>query len=71
MKDYSKMTDDELEKAIRAIVNRSTSEEQVNQIAKDELGYPGGIAVCFSDPEPRMQMQMKMFMAHGKDRTLR
>lgn len=49
---WQDLTNDELRNAIRGIVNRSTSKEQVMQRAKDELGYPYNIAVRYSDPNP-------------------
>ncbi len=65
------LTNNELRSAIRGIVNRSTSKEQVMQRAKDELGYPYNIAVSYSEPNAAGQ-RMSMFMASAKNgETLR
>ncbi len=60
------LTNDELRRALRGIVNRSTSKEQVMRRAKDELGYPYNIAVTYSAPNAAGQ-RMSMFMASAKD----
>ena len=66
MANWQELTNNELRTAINVIVNRSTSAEQVNQCAKDELGYPYTIAVSYSEPN-EVGQRMSMFMAHAKD----
>ena len=60
------LTNRELAQAIRRIVNTSSSKEEVNRRAKDELDYPYSIDVSYSEPNSRGD-RMSMFMAHAKD----
>ena len=58
------MSDDELKKAIRSIIEKSSSEKEINQKAKDELGYGCRIAVSW-DGTGRM-FQAMFYNKEGK-----
>ena len=60
------LNNSELRRAIDRIVKRSRTEEEVNERAKDELGYPYNIAVNYSKPNAAGQ-RMSIFMASAKN----
>lgn len=61
MIDYSKLTDDEIKTAARKIMRSTSSNDELRQRLKDELGYPynAGISRC-----PGM-VQMMMWSPRG------
>lgn len=66
MANWRDLTNDELAKALLKIVHRCDTADEVNRMAKDELGYTYRIAVSYSEPNGAGQ-RMSMFMAHAKD----
>ena len=45
------MTDDEIKIAVRGIITSSSSEDEVHQRIKDELGYSGRISLTTTIPD--------------------
>ena len=60
------LTNNELQQAIRKIVNSCTNADDVNRRAKDELGYPYRISVSYSKPNGAGQ-RMSMFHAFARN----
>lgn len=63
MVNWRNLTSEELHKSIRTIVNHCHNKEEVNRVAKEELGYPYNISVMYSEPDAVGQT-MSMFMAY-------
>ncbi len=56
MKNWKELSDEELKQHIRSICLTSTSEDDVNERAKEELGYPYKISVTFETRDMFMAM---------------
>jgi hypothetical protein len=50
-KSYSDMTDEEIKAAARNIVRTSSSEAEIQQRIRDEIGYPYGVSLCIHMPD--------------------
>lgn len=61
---WKRMTDEELKSAIRQICRKCNSADDVNKMAKEELGYPYTIAVAYG------LRDMVMANFYGKGGTL-
>jgi hypothetical protein len=59
LKKYDEMTDDEIKVAARHIITSSSSEAEVKQRLRDELGYPYGIALCTKVPADEVGKQAR------------
>jgi Icc-related predicted phosphoesterase len=63
---YENLSDEEIKKTVKGIIQKANSEEEIKEQVKNILGYPYEVAVSMTKSE-LWKMKMAMVMMHNKD----